>query len=403
MSSNIVSSTMETPSLVRHLPTLAHLAAGASMAATGYVLSSPSLSPLHWVGPGALALIAVLGWRASLAKRREAPLRMEQAHAPGAPQTGGAPPLAAEASTLTQRALGLLGQAFDQSGQPIVITDALDRVVLVNPAFETLTGRVGRQMLGQPAELLGLVPLRPSHLSGIDEALRQGTRWSGESELVGADGKSHDLWLNVSTIRDAEKRLSHHCRVFQDVEPLKDQLRQMADQARHDSLTSLPNRRAFGEHLFQAMARTRRYPKTLAIMCVDLDGFKAVNDQHGHHVGDLLLVQVARRLEACVRNTDTVCRMGGDEFMLILEGAGNTDEIQRIGQRVLCCLTESYAIAGQHLRVTPSIGAVVHEPHESDTALVQRADAAMYAAKNAGKCRMVLDDGQGVSPDAQAA
>lgn len=402
MSSNIVSSTLETPSLVRHLPTLAHLAAGASMAATGYVLSSPSLSLLHWVGPGALALIAAFSWRAGLARPREAPLRIEEAPPPSVRQTD-TPAPTADTSTLTQRALGLLGQAFDQSGQAMVITDALDRVVLVNPAFEALTGRIGRQMVGQPAELLGLVPLRPSHLAGIDDALRQGTRWSGESELVGADGQTHDLWLHVSTIRDAEKRLSHHCRVFQNVEPLKEQLRQMADQARHDSLTSLPNRRAFGEYLFQAMARTRRYPKTLAIMCVDLDGFKAVNDQHGHHVGDLLLVQVARRLEACVRTTDTVCRMGGDEFMLILEGAGTSGEIQRIGQRVLCCLTESYAIEGKHLRVTPSIGAVVHEPQESDTTLVQRADAAMYAAKNAGKCRMVLDEGLGVSPDAQAA
>jgi diguanylate cyclase (GGDEF)-like protein/PAS domain S-box-containing protein len=392
---------MGAPSRLRHLPTLAHLAAGATLAATGYVLSSPNLSMSQWLVPGALTLVALACWRAGDHRRADA--RPEVPDATPLVISPTTAPQASAPSTRSTKTLGLLGAAFEQSSQAIVLTDALDRVVQVNPAFEAMSGRAALDMLGQPAELLGLTPLRATHLAGIDTALREVNRWSGESAVIGADGQAHDLWLNVSTIRDAEHRISHHFRVFQDVEPLKAQLRQMAEQARHDSLTGLPNRRAFGEQLFQAMARTRRYPKTLSIMCVDLDGFKAVNDTHGHQVGDQLLVQVARRLEACVRTTDSVCRIGGDEFMLILEGAGNLDEINRIGQRVLRCLTELYAIAGCHLHVTPSIGAVVHDGQESDAALVQRADAAMYAAKNAGKCRMVLADSQDMRVDAQAA
>ena len=246
-------------------------------------------------------------------------------------------------------------------------------------------------MLGQSAELQGLAPLRASHLRGIDQAFKEGQRWSGESGITARDGAVHDMWLVVSTLRDAADRVTHHCRVFHNIEPLKAQLRSMAEQARHDSLTHLPNRRAFSEFLFQAMARTRREPKTLAIMSVDLDGFKAVNDTHGHHVGDLLLQHVARRLSACVRTTDIVCRMGGDEFVMILEGAGMPHEVERIGQRILTCLSEAYTLEGHHIKATPSIGVVIHQVNESETSLLQRADAAMYSAKRAGKCRMVLD------------
>jgi len=382
--------------------TLAPMAAGATLTATGYVLSSPSLSAFpHLLVPCVLGAASAWLWSQGRKPPAETgPLARDVMHTP-APDAQAAPSTtAAEASPqYTDRALHLLGRVFEQSSSAMVISDAMDRIVLVNRAFEQLSGRKALELIGQPGELVGLTPLRPSHLEGIDKALREGTRWSGESDIEAASGQRHDLWLSVTALRDAEQRISHHTRVFQDVEPLKEQLRQMAAQARHDSLTGLPNRRAFGEHLFQALARTRRYPKTLAIMCVDLDGFKAVNDNHGHAVGDELLVQVARRLEACVRTTDTVCRVGGDEFMLILEGAGAPHEIQRIGYRVLRCLTESYVISGHHLRVTPSIGAVVHDGAEPDSVLVQRADAAMYAAKNGGKCRMVMDDGvtQGVT------
>lgn len=386
--SQAINLTMETPTRFGRLTNLAQAAAGLFMVGAGYALSSSIHHHTSWSWP-VLCAAAAAGscavWRRSNHMAKAPPPVESGLNLDAVPDCV---PLAS--SRVTARGLQLLEAAFDQSGAAMVITDALDRIVMVNPAFVALSGRTAHDVLGQPAELIGLVPLRPAHLPGIDEALRTGSRWAGESALISAGGETHDLWLAVSTLRDQERRLSHHCRVYQDVAPLKAQLRQMAEQARHDSLTGLPNRRAFGEMLFQAMARTRRYPRTLAIMCVDLDGFKGVNDLHGHHVGDELLVQVARRLRACIRTTDSVSRMGGDEFMLILEGAGSSQEIHRVGQRVLHCLTESYAIDGHHIRVTPSIGAVIHDGKESDAALMQRADSAMYEAKNSGKCRMVL-------------
>ena len=123
----------------------------------------------------------------------------------------------------------------------MAVTDALDRIVMVNPAFVTLSGREPTEVLGKPAELLGMAPLRGTHLPELDTALREGRRWSGESSLATAGGEQQDLWLSVNAIRDAQGRITHHCRVFQDVNPLKEQLRAMADQARHDSLTGAPS------------------------------------------------------------------------------------------------------------------------------------------------------------------
>lgn len=336
---------------------------------------------------------ALLGWCS------RGPHGREQGHAQEAVADVAPASIAVEATLIPSvggpfsskdQRLALLAQSFEQSGSAMVITDALDRISLANGAFALLTGHDISQIVGQPAELLGLQPLRPTHLQGIDEAIRQGEPWSGESHVKGADGQGHDLWLTVNTVRGQDGRITHLARVFQDVTPLKAQLRQMAEQARHDSLTGLSNRRAFGELMFQAMARTRRYTKTLALMCVDLDGFKGVNDTHGHQVGDQLLIMVARRLETCVRTTDHVCRMGGDEFMLVLEGPGQTEEVTRIGERVLAAIREAHVIGGHYIHVTPSVGVAVYDGQESDQRLIQRADAAMYAAKRAGKSQMVL-------------
>lgn len=293
-------------------------------------------------------------------------------------------------ATWDAKRLSLVARAFEQSGAAMVITDALDRIALVNESFVRLSGMAASDLIGQPAELLGMAPLRASHLPGIDEALRRGERWSGESNVTTCDGRTQDMWLAVGIVRNEAGRVSHHARVFQDVAPLKAQLRQMADQARHDTLTGLANRRAFGELMFQAMARARRYTKTLAIMCVDLDGFKSVNDSRGHQVGDQLLVTVARRLETCVRTTDRVCRTGGDEFMLVLEGPGHTDEITRIGERVIQAMKTPYELDGKPVQISSSVGVAVYDGQENDQDLIRRADTAMYAAKHAGKGQMVF-------------
>lgn len=286
--------------------------------------------------------------------------------------------------------LRLASRVIEETGDAIVVSDAVDRVMMVNPAFLHLTGMTPAEVLGRSAELLGMSPLRESHLPGVTQALRSGQRWSGESHQVCESGCQLDTWLSVSTLRNERQKVTQHIRVFSDISVLKAHQRELAEQARHDSLTGLPNRRAFGERLNQAMARARRNPQALGVLYLDLDGFKGVNDRYGHAAGDKLLVEVARRLLTCVRLTDCVCRLAGDEFTVILEGAGNPEEVVRICQRIVECLSVPHGMDGDSVVVSPSIGAAIMCAGESADALCERADTAMYAAKHAGKAGFVL-------------
>lgn len=288
--------------------------------------------------------------------------------------------------------LRLASRVIDETGDAVVVSDAIDRVVMVNPAFLNMTGMSPTEIVGKSAELLGLPPLRESHLPGVIQALNEGQRWSGESRQICDDGRALDTWLSVSTLRNEMQKVTQHIRVFSDISILKAQQRELAEQARHDSLTGLPNRRAFAERLDQAMARARRHPQTLAVLFVDLDGFKAVNDRHGHAGGDMVLVEVARRLLDCVRLTDCVCRLAGDEFTVILEGAGHPGEVIRICRRILDRLNQPHDLMGHEAIVSPSIGAAVCESGETAHVLCERADTAMYAAKHAGKAGFVLSE-----------
>lgn len=295
----------------------------------------------------------------------------------------------------TAEQLRLASRVMDETGDAVLVTDAMDRVVMANPAFLRMSGLRQHEVIGHDAELLGLQPLRETHLIGIQETLSGGPRWTGESPLVGPDGRLLDTWLSVSVLRNDAHDITQHIRVFNDISHLKAQQRELTEQARRDSLTGLPNRREFGERLQQAMARARRHPQTLALMYVDLDGFKAINDQLGHATGDRLLVEVARRMEECVRTTDCVCRLSGDEFTVILEGAGHPDEVGRIAQRIIDRLAQPCQIDEHTVQARASLGAAVFVHEEDMDTLCQRADTAMYAAKHAGKGRFVLDTAAG--------
>lgn len=286
--------------------------------------------------------------------------------------------------------LKLASRVMEEIADGVVVTDALDRIVMVNHAFLKMIGLNQEAVIGQNAELIGMSPLRESHLPGINEALNSGERWSGECGAVGADGRSVETWLAVTTLRGEDQRVTQHIRVLTDISALKAQQRELSEQARRDVLTGLPNRRVFTERLRQAMARTRRQPQTLAVMYLDLDGFKSINDQLGHAAGDKLLIEVAARLEAAVRNTDCVCRLAGDEFTIILEGAGHPAEVRRIGQRILDRLSEPCQIGHETVWPAASLGAAVFEAQDNHDSLCQRADAAMYRAKHAGKARFVM-------------
>ncbi len=276
--------------------------------------------------------------------------------------------------------LRLGSRVLAETADAVLICDAEDRIIDCNPAFSHLTGHAIAALQGRPVTAAGLPPF-----DGGPEG--EAARWVGESRLVCADGRVLDIWLSCNRIHDGEGRLTHHARVFSDISALKRHQQDLDEMARLDSLTGLPNRRSFDERLPEALARAGRHKQLLALLFVDLDGFKKVNDTLGHAAGDQLLCGVAERLKACVRTVDSVCRLGGDEFTVIVEDAGSQADVGRLCERILELLSQPHLLAAGRPVVTPSVGVALATPGEAPDSLLRRADDAMYAAKRAGKAR----------------
>ena len=279
----------------------------------------------------------------------------------------------------------LSARVLAETADGVLITDADDRIVELNPAFANMSGHAPAALLGRHVELLGLAPVRAA---SAGEAAPEG---SGESQLLRADGSLLDVWLSASCIFEERRdRPSHHARVFSDISRLKKQEQALAALARSDALTGLANRGAFEERLKEALLRASRSSELLALIFLDLDGFKAVNDQFGHEAGDQMLINVARRLKDCVRAMDFVCRLGGDEFTIVLEQASSEEAMCELCQRIVEALTQTQMLGGFGVVATPSIGLAMALPGESMQSLLKRADLAMYSAKRAGKARYMM-------------
>jgi diguanylate cyclase (GGDEF)-like protein len=259
----------------------------------------------------------------------------------------------------------------------LTITDINTRAAAM--LGETRDGLVGRRISATIPDLLEQGLLR-----AVAKALRDRTPVSGE--ITSTDARLLGRWMHhqVVPLEDGAAL------IIRDVTESRDQARRLDALARFDSLTGLPNRRHFEESLTQARARAIRGSQPLALLYIDLDGFKAVNDTLGHEGGDMLLQGVALRLLESVRGTDLVARLGGDEFVVLLESAGAEADIRDICDRVLETLSQEHRIDGHPVVATPSIGAVVMVGDEGEESLRRRADEAMYAAKRAGKSRYCL-------------
>ncbi|MEH0167899.1 diguanylate cyclase [Paucibacter sp. JuS9] len=276
--------------------------------------------------------------------------------------------------------LRLGSRVLAETADAVLICDAQDQIIDCNPAFGHLTGHHIGALVGRPVSAAGL----PLFDGGPDG---DAVRWVGESRLVCSDGRVLDIWLSVNRIHDGEGQLTHHARVFSDISALKRHQAELDEMARLDSLTGLPNRRSFDERLPEALARAGRSKHLLALLFIDLDGFKKVNDTMGHAAGDQLLCAVAERLKACVRTVDAVFRLGGDEFTVIVEDAGSQADVGRLCERILEFLSQPHLLAAGRPVVTPSVGVALATPGEAPDSLLRRADDAMYAAKRAGKAR----------------
>jgi diguanylate cyclase (GGDEF)-like protein/PAS domain S-box-containing protein len=291
--------------------------------------------------------------------------------------------------------MSLSASVFDHAHDGIFIADAQMQIVEVNIAFTQITGYSREAALGSKPQQLGFAIYEPDffdkrmHLSLDGDA----GEWRGETWNRRADDDVYPAWLDIFTVRNDTQQLINYVGLFSDITEAKQHQQTLERMAYHDPLTQLPNRALLSDRLYQAFSRAERSDELLAVCCLDLDGFKPVNDSYGHEAGDQLLVQLGERMNRCLRDTDTVARIGGDEFALLLSGLQSIEECEQALQRLLGAIKAPYIIAGEAVTISSSIGYTIYpmDSSESDT-LLRHADQAMYQAKlNGGSCIQRFD------------
>ncbi len=274
----------------------------------------------------------------------------------------------------------------------ILITDTQANIQWANPAFSQITGYELDEALGRkPKELISSGLNHTGLYENLWKTIQSGQVWRGELINKRKDGSIYNEELAITPVRDTQGVVQHYVAVKQDISERKANEEQIRQLAFFDALTGLPNRRLLLDRLQQAIAARGRDRHSGALLFIDLDNFKALNDTLGHDVGDLLLIQVARRLTECVREGDTVSRLGGDEFVVMLEDLSPDAEIaapqaEGVGEKILTALNRPYTLRGSEHHSTPSIGITLfNDSRDNLDDLLKRADLAMYQAKDAGR------------------
>ena len=287
-----------------------------------------------------------------------------------------------------------------ESQQGMLVTDAQTRIIKANRAFSAITGYSEAEVLGQPTRILGSGHQGAEFYRQMWKALYETGGWQGEIWNRRKSGEAFPEWLTISAVHDAKGRLTNYVASLTDISERKDAEEKIQHLAFYDPLTNLPNRRLMRQRLEQALVVCRREQHYGALIFLDLDDFKNVNDLCGHQIGDGMLCQVAERLRHALRERDTVARFGGDEFVVLLEGlevnaTEAATQVEHIGRKLLQTLREPYLIKDQVFSSSASLGIVLFndEQHTADE-LMQYADLSMYSAKAAGKDMLSFYDPQ---------
>ncbi|MDX1367857.1 EAL domain-containing protein [Pseudomonas sp.] len=287
-----------------------------------------------------------------------------------------------------------------ESQQGMLITDASTRILKVNRAFSQISGYSAADAIGQTTQMLSSGRQGPEFYQAMWETLIETGIWEGEIWNRRKSGEVFPEWLAISAVRDERGRVSNYVASLTDISERKSAEEKIKHLAFYDALTGLPNRRLLRDRLQQARALSRRNGQHAALVFLDLDNFKNVNDLHGHQIGDELLCQVAERLRHNLRERDTVARLGGDEFVLMLEGLEShaeeaASQVEHLGTKVLDALRQPYLAGGHSLFSSASLGVVLFNDEQySVDELMQRADLSMYTAKAAGKNALSFYDPQ---------
>jgi len=291
-----------------------------------------------------------------------------------------------QALNMSQRNLHLAEKVIENSLEGILITDQDANIVSVNPAFSRLTGYRAEEVIGKNPSVLSSGRHGPSFYTALWAKLQQDGHWQGEIWNRRKNGDAYPELLTITAIRDTDGSLTNYAALFSDISTLKENEERIRHLAYYDPLTGLPNRRLLEDRLHVALAHAHRHRLQMAVLFIDLDRFKRINDSLGHQIGDRLLVTIAERLCTSLREDDTVARMGGDEFVVVLSEIDGPDAAAQTAHRLIETLKRPVALEAHELVVTTSIGISLY-PADSDSAteLIKNADAAMYRAKATGR------------------
>jgi diguanylate cyclase (GGDEF)-like protein/PAS domain S-box-containing protein len=279
---------------------------------------------------------------------------------------------------------------FDNSLESITITDAHSNIRMVNHAFTHTTGYTADEVIGKTPAILKSGKQGPEFYKSFWESLKEHGEWRGEIWNKRKNGSIYPEWLNISVVKNRHDEVEYYVAIFTDITERKAYEERITFQAFHDALTGLPNRILFHDRLDQALTQAkRRKLLTPAVMFLDLDRFKLINDTLGHDAGDVLLKEVANRLRACVRESDTVARFGGDEFTVLLPEITQESDARAVAMKILDAMQEPVLLVGKPTVITTSIGISLYARDGSDAeTLMKHADAAMYHVKGSGRADM---------------
>lgn len=282
--------------------------------------------------------------------------------------------------------LRLAASVFDNTMDGVMITDTSSVILSVNPAFTVITGYSAGEAVGRKPNLLRSDRHGPDFYRELWAALLRDGRWEGEIWNRRKNGEAYLEWLSIGMVAGEDGHPLRYVAVFNDITELRKKDEHIRYLAFHDPLTGLPNRALLLDRLAHGLAYSLREKERLGVMFIDLDGFKVINDTIGHNIGDGVLQEVARRLSECLRASDTVARMGGDEFVVVLEHVAESEACASLARKLISSLAMPMTLSGHSVQVGASIGIARFPEDGADVVeLMKHADAAMYAAKSAGR------------------
>jgi len=290
---------------------------------------------------------------------------------------------------LAEEKLRQAATVFENATDGIIITDTQGTIISINRAASELTGYSEEEVVGKNPSIWKSDRHDESFFQEMWASLKQHDQWQGEIWNRRKNGEVFPCWQSISAVRNGDAgENKHYVSIMSDITAIKESQERLQHLAHHDPLTNLPNRLLFNARLEHAMERAHREKSEIGVMFLDLDNFKPINDGLGHPVGDKVLQAVAERLTIQVRGEDTVARIAGDEFAIILEDIGDSQDVSHVAGKILSAFEESFQIEGQELHVNTSIGISLYpENGKNVTTLMKNADAAMYLAKEQGKNR----------------